>query len=361
MLAPATSDRPKMIQCIMLRQRPSRPRADPVWTGHIEVPLAPVIQAPRSQASILEGRGRATILIGFSLALHVALGMVAVFVIRPTRPTKEEMPPEVELVFEAPSSPSSVPTPKDPGERPAEPAQAEHPAAPDAVPAPARQALEAPSNATVPPPDQPELPLPTPVPASEPEPSDPTQAALVPPAQPQPLPPVPATVAPRPPEPARRRPARPLPVPRAVPRDPSPSVVVPNTFEAPRPTASPSTRNSPLPFAAPSPSPMPAPPAASPASPSGAWRGALAAWVQSRKRYPDEARRRSAQGTVGVRFTVARDGQVLDAQVVQSSGSYLLDEAALTMFRGARTPQFTADMAQQQVSITVGIRYRLEE
>ena len=44
---------------------------------------------------------------------------------------------------------------------------------------------------------------------------------------------------------------------------------------------------------------------------------------------------------------MARDGQVLDAQVVQRSGSDLLDQAAMAMFRGARVPQFPADMAQQ--------------
>ena len=94
---------------------------------------------------------------------------------------------------------------------------------------------------------------------------------------------------------------------------------------------------------------------------SGAWRGLLAAWVQSRKRYPDEARQRGTEGVVGVRFTVARDGQVLESQIVQASGSDLLDQAGLAMFRGARAPPFPADMVQQQVSVTVAVRYRFAE
>jgi len=94
---------------------------------------------------------------------------------------------------------------------------------------------------------------------------------------------------------------------------------------------------------------------------SGAWRSALAAWMQSRKRYPDEARRQMTEGQVSVRFTIGRDGQVLDAQVVRGSGSDLLDQATLSMFRGGRAPSFPADMVQQQVTTTVSIRYRLEE
>jgi len=62
-----------------------------------------------------------------------------------------------------------------------------------------------------------------------------------------------------------------------------------------------------------------------------------------------------------VRFTVGRDGQVLDAQVVRGSGSDLLDQAALAMFRGGRTPPFPADMVQPQVTTTVAIRYRLQD
>ena len=105
----------------------------------------------------------------------------------------------------------------------------------------------------------------------------------------------------------------------------------------------------------------PALPAPSQAAVNGAWQGALAAWVQSRKRYPDEARRQGAEGQVSVRFTVGRDGQVLEAQLVRSSGSDLLDQAALSMFRGGRAPPFPADMAQPQVTTTVSIRYRLQE
>lgn len=94
---------------------------------------------------------------------------------------------------------------------------------------------------------------------------------------------------------------------------------------------------------------------------SSGWRNALAAWLQSRKSYPDSARRRSEEGTVVVRFTVGRDGQVIAVTLVSSSGSPTLDEAAQAMLRGARLPPFTTDMTQEQTTVTVPIRYRLEQ
>lgn len=85
----------------------------------------------------------------------------------------------------------------------------------------------------------------------------------------------------------------------------------------------------------------------------------MAAWLQSHRSYPDEARRRGEEGRVVIRFTVNRDGRVLDVALVSSSGSELLDEAARAMFR-ARLPAFPAGMAQDQITVTVPIRFTLE-
>ncbi|HYZ61144.1 MAG TPA: energy transducer TonB, partial [Acetobacteraceae bacterium] len=81
---------------------------------------------------------------------------------------------------------------------------------------------------------------------------------------------------------------------------------------------------------------------------------------QAHRSYPEEARRRAEQGTVLIRFTVNRDGQVLAVSLVQGSGSPALDEAAQAILRGARLPPFTADMPEGQTTVTVPIRYRLE-
>lgn len=111
----------------------------------------------------------------------------------------------------------------------------------------------------------------------------------------------------------------------------------------------------------PAPASAPAAPPAGVAAVSGAWRGALSTWLQSRKRYPDEARRQAAEGQVTVRFTIARDGQVTDAQIARGSGSDVLDRAALAIFRDGRAPPFPPDMPQPEITTTVTIRYRLEE
>jgi TonB family protein len=61
-----------------------------------------------------------------------------------------------------------------------------------------------------------------------------------------------------------------------------------------------------------------------------------------------------------VRFTVARDGQVLDVQLASSSGYSRLDQAATGMLRGARLPPLPTAMPDTEITATVPIRYELE-
>ena len=90
------------------------------------------------------------------------------------------------------------------------------------------------------------------------------------------------------------------------------------------------------------------------------WRIALSSWLQAHRIYPEQARRNAEEGTVLLRFVVARDGLVLAVTIEQGSGHVRLDEAAQALLRGARLPPFTAGMSQPQTAITVPIRYRLE-
>ncbi len=65
-----------------------------------------------------------------------------------------------------------------------------------------------------------------------------------------------------------------------------------------------------------------------------AWAGYLRAWVDRVERvgnlnYPDEARRRKLAGTLVISVAIRRDGSVERADVIQSSGTKLLDDAAL--------------------------------
>lgn len=65
-----------------------------------------------------------------------------------------------------------------------------------------------------------------------------------------------------------------------------------------------------------------------------AWAGYLRAWVDRVERignlnYPDEARRRGLAGELVISVAIRRDGSVERADVIKSSGSQLLDSAAL--------------------------------
>ena len=69
-----------------------------------------------------------------------------------------------------------------------------------------------------------------------------------------------------------------------------------------------------------------------------AWAAYLRAWVDRAERvgnlnYPDEARRRQLSGTVVINIGIRRNGTIERADIVQSSGIALLDEAALRIAR----------------------------
>ncbi|MEP6633877.1 MAG: energy transducer TonB [Luteimonas sp.] len=69
-----------------------------------------------------------------------------------------------------------------------------------------------------------------------------------------------------------------------------------------------------------------------------AWAGYLRAWVDRVERvgnlnYPDEARRRRLAGTLVISVAIRRDGSVERADIIQSSGIKLLDDAALRIAR----------------------------
>jgi protein TonB len=67
--------------------------------------------------------------------------------------------------------------------------------------------------------------------------------------------------------------------------------------------------------------------------------GQISAWIDANKDYPTEVKKKRQQGTVVVRFTIGRDGQLLASTIKQSSGHVLLDRAALeTLARAAPFP-----------------------
>jgi protein TonB len=65
------------------------------------------------------------------------------------------------------------------------------------------------------------------------------------------------------------------------------------------------------------------------------------------------------RGTAVVSFTIDRDGRVTAKNLARTSGSSVLDDAALTMITRANPlPRFPAAMPQESLSFTVPIRHR---
>jgi len=74
--------------------------------------------------------------------------------------------------------------------------------------------------------------------------------------------------------------------------------------------------------------------------------------------YPERARRAGAEGVVGVRIALAADGSVRAVELTRSSGSRLLDEAALA---AARASTFTpASRNRMSVAAEAEASYRFE-
>ncbi len=93
---------------------------------------------------------------------------------------------------------------------------------------------------------------------------------------------------------------------------------------------------------------------------SSSWLRAVGTWLEEHKFYPDLARQRGEQGTVIVRFTVARSGRVLTVNVVRSSGSGILDRSTERLLRDTDLPPFPPTMEGHETTVTFAIRYMLE-
>jgi protein TonB len=205
-----------------------------------------------------------------------------------------------------------------------------------------------------------------PAPANPPSPALPTPAGL---PSPSPIPAVPP--APALPPGVSAQPALPLPPPAA----PSPSVrrldqparkipafhAIPTAHAAPTTQTASTTPASMADIPAASTQQATTIPSQSAAQAANAWQAQLAAWLQAHKHYPEAARDMDEEGNVEIRFTVAQDGRVTAVSVVQGSGAPILDDAALAMLQDATVPALPPTMAQSAITITVELRYALDE
>jgi TonB family C-terminal domain len=60
--------------------------------------------------------------------------------------------------------------------------------------------------------------------------------------------------------------------------------------------------------------------------------------IESKKRYPEEAKRREEEGAVLVKFTIDEDGNVKDVSLVRSSDSRILDKETLRLLNSLKFP-----------------------
>ena len=66
------------------------------------------------------------------------------------------------------------------------------------------------------------------------------------------------------------------------------------------------------------------------------WRSRLQGHLVEFKRYPPRARKQRQQGIATIRFVVNKDGHVLSAQLIKSSGAAILDHEALALIKRAQ-------------------------
>jgi protein TonB len=65
------------------------------------------------------------------------------------------------------------------------------------------------------------------------------------------------------------------------------------------------------------------------------WKSEIVMRINSVKEYPEDARSQGTSGTASVAFSVDRNGRVMGARLVGSSGSAILDQAAIETVRRA--------------------------
>ncbi len=140
-------------------------------------------------------------------------------------------------------------------------------------------------------------------------------------------------------------PPKPKPKPKKIEKE-EPKPVVKRTHEPPAPRTS---------------APPRAAAAARAAQPSAGDGGAHSNWsprLSISRTYPEAAKARGEQGVVRVSITFGRSGHAISAQVAGSSGSAILDQAALASARQASLPPLPPEMGSSITRI-VPIRYSI--
>jgi periplasmic protein TonB len=91
------------------------------------------------------------------------------------------------------------------------------------------------------------------------------------------------------------------------------------------------------------------------------WQKAVALHLNKHKKYPTEARLRGEQGVALVSYSIDRSGKVTAARLDKSSGSTLLDQAALdALNRASPFPAPPAELAEVTFKFAQPIQFRIK-
>ena len=86
--------------------------------------------------------------------------------------------------------------------------------------------------------------------------------------------------------------------------------------------------------------------------------GRLKQWWDQNSFYPKEASQTDEGGNVRVHIVISGDGRVTSIDVVQSSGSAILDSAAVAVFRNAHLPPLPPGTPPLPADVVVTLHYR---
>jgi len=90
------------------------------------------------------------------------------------------------------------------------------------------------------------------------------------------------------------------------------------------------------------------------------YQDAVATLLVRAKRYPERAIKRHMTGEGKIRIAIASDGSVSEVEVMQSTGSDILDEELQAMVdRASPFPPFPADLKKSSLALVVPIAFRL--
>lgn len=94
----------------------------------------------------------------------------------------------------------------------------------------------------------------------------------------------------------------------------------------------------------------------------GNYFGQIVARLERVKRYPEQERRRGREGTVLVRFVLAREGAVLACHIERGSGLEALDQEVLRMVKKAAPfPPFPETIQRDQLVLVIPVAFNLRQ